>query len=60
MPALSLKLLNKMRVQVVLECSVCKNRNYRIEKNKVKHPERLEVIKFCSHCNKRVVHKESK
>jgi len=49
-----------MRVQVVLECSECKIRNYTVYKNKELHPERLEYKKFCKQCNKHTIHRETR
>ncbi len=49
-----------MREQLVLACTVCKRRNYSIEKNKQKHPGRIEYKKFCPECNKRTIHKETR
>lgn len=43
-----------------LECSVCKEINYLTFKNSKKHPEKLELNKYCSRCRKSVVHKETK
>ncbi|HSX42154.1 MAG TPA: 50S ribosomal protein L33 [Candidatus Saccharimonadales bacterium] len=48
------------RERITLECSVCKERNYYSEKNKVKTPTRLELMKFCKRCQKATAHKESK
>jgi large subunit ribosomal protein L33 len=49
-----------MRVLIRLECSECKNKNYSVTKNKIKQPERIEQIRYCSTCNKRTLHKESR
>ncbi|MEK6715123.1 MAG: 50S ribosomal protein L33 [Candidatus Omnitrophota bacterium] len=49
-----------MREIITLECVDCKNRNYTTTKDKKKHPERLELSKFCKFCSKRTVHKELK
>ncbi len=48
------------RDKIILECTDCKNRNFFLDKNKRKHPERVEMRKYCPHCNKHVGHKESK
>jgi len=50
----------KARAQIVLECSVCKERNYYTEKNKTNNADRLELNKFCSRCRKKTLHKEGK
>ncbi|RBW67739.1 50S ribosomal protein L33 [Bacillus taeanensis] len=49
-----------MRNKVILACNVCKSRNYSINKNKQVHPERIEVKKFCKHCNAHNIHRETK
>ena len=46
-----------MREYVTLECSECKNRNYRTSKNTTDR-ERLELKKFCRFCRKAVKHTE--
>jgi large subunit ribosomal protein L33 len=47
------------RELVGLECTVCKNRNYISERNKVNMEEKLVVMKYCKHCRKRTDHKEN-
>ncbi len=49
-----------MRTGFTLRCTVCKSENYRMEKNKKNHPERLETKKFCPKCGKSTLHKEKK
>jgi len=49
-----------MRELVILECTVCKNRNYTTKKNKRKHPDRLETKKYCKFCGKHTLHKETR
>ena len=48
------------RERVTLACTVCKEKNYRTEKNKKNTTERLEINKFCKKCGKHTVHKEEK
>lgn len=54
------------RVQVILECTEHKNSGlsgtsrYVTTKNKKNTPDRLEIKKFCSHCNRHTNHKEIK
>ncbi|MEO8514393.1 MAG: 50S ribosomal protein L33 [Ignavibacteria bacterium] len=48
------------RLIIVLECTDCKNRNYSTTKNKTLHSGRVEHKKFCKHCTKRTLHKETK
>ena len=52
--------LTMPREKIILECTDCKNRNYFTDKNRRKHPERVEWKKYCPRCNKHQVHKESK
>jgi len=49
-----------VRVQITLECTECKNRNYTMTKDKKAHPERLETKKYCKFCKKHTNHKETK
>ena len=46
------------RENIIMECTVCKSRNYFTTKNRRKHPERAEWKKFCPRCNKQQQHKE--
>ncbi len=48
------------RDNVTLVCTVCKNENYRVEKNKRNTPERLKLNKYCPKCNKHTEHNEKK
>lgn len=49
-----------VRVVVTLECTQCKRRNYATTKNKQKHPERLELRKYCKYCRTHTLHRETK
>jgi len=49
-----------MRVNIVLACTECKQRNYFTQKNKKNDPDRLEMNKYCKHCGKHTPHKETK
>ena len=49
-----------MRVRITLACEECKNRNYDTTKNKKTNTERLEMRKYCKHCKKHTLHKETK
>ena len=40
------------RELVTLQCTECKNENYRTQKNKRNTTERLELNKYCNHCKK--------
>jgi large subunit ribosomal protein L33 len=59
----------KSRIFITLECLECrleKNKTslgvsrYLTEKNRLNTPERLELKKYCSNCNKHRIHKEIK
>jgi large subunit ribosomal protein L33 len=49
-----------MREKVILICPECLSRNYTITKKKGVSTERIELMKYCPHCNKYTLHKESK
>ncbi|MBM7646369.1 large subunit ribosomal protein L33 [Scopulibacillus daqui] len=49
-----------MRVQVTLECTETRDRNYITTKNKRKNPERIELMKYCPRCKKHTLHRETK
>ena len=42
-----------------LQCTVCKNQNYRTKRNKINTPEKLAMSKYCRHCRKHTDHKET-
>lgn len=46
--------------RVILTCTECLSRNYSTYKNKKTAVKRLELMKFCKHCNKSTLHKETK
>ena len=48
------------RNRITLVCTECKEENYRVSKNKKNDPERLELNKYCSRCQKTTAHKEKK
>ena len=48
------------RERITLACTVCKEENYRTEKNKKNTTDRLELNKFCPKCKKNTLHKEAK
>ena len=48
-----------MRQFVTLECTECKNHNYRTDKE-VRGAEKLELSKYCRFCRKHTPHKERK
>ncbi|HVA00169.1 MAG TPA: 50S ribosomal protein L33 [Terriglobia bacterium] len=49
-----------MRDIITLQCNECKNRNYSTTKNKKKHPDRLELKRFCRACRHHTAHREVK
>ena len=49
-----------MREQVILECTVCKQRNYLSSRDKRKTPEKYQMKKYCRFERKHTLHKESK
>ncbi|MDI9442250.1 MAG: 50S ribosomal protein L33 [Firmicutes bacterium] len=49
-----------MRVGITLECTQCKNRNYRTNKNRRTTTDRIELRKYCKTCNTHTVHKETR
>jgi len=49
-----------MREGITYVCQECKNENYIGTKDKKKHPDRVEINKYCKHCRKHTVHKEKK
>jgi len=48
------------RIDIGLVCDVCNAVNYVVDKNKVNTPGSLKLKKFCQHCRKHIVHKETK
>ena len=48
------------RVQVTLECTECKRRNYITKKNKINDRERIELSKYCRWDRKHTLHKETR
>ena len=45
---------------IKLACSICKEVNYHSTRNKKQVQDKIEVKKYCKHCRKSTVHKESK
>jgi len=48
------------REALTFKCTVCGEENYIGTRNKRKHPEKMEINKYCPRCNKKTVHKEKK
>ncbi len=49
-----------MRVNVTLECTECKERNYITVKNKRNNPDRIEMKKYCPRDRRETLHREIK
>ncbi len=49
-----------MRVNIQLQCTECKRKNYATQKNKKNTTGRVEVKKYCPWDKKHTVHKEAK
>jgi large subunit ribosomal protein L33 len=45
---------------ISLQCTKCNEINYITRKNSKKHPDRIELSKFCSSCRAATTHKETK
>lgn len=57
------------RIAVTIECSECRKNlskrspgvsRYLTSKNRRNTSEKLELSKYCKHCNKHTIHKETK
>lgn len=48
------------RELVTLVCTECKEKNYRVQKNRKNTTERLELNRHCKKCQRHTLHKESK
>ena len=46
--------------KVILLCTECLSRNYTTSVNKKVHHQRMEINKYCKHCGKHTLHKETK
>ena len=49
-----------MRINLQLQCTKCKRKNYATEKNKKNTTGRLELKKFCPFDREHTVHRETK
>lgn len=49
-----------MRVNITLECTECKERNYISKKNKRNNPDRIETKKYCPRERRVTLHRETK
>ncbi|HNX42573.1 MAG: 50S ribosomal protein L33 [Candidatus Aminicenantes bacterium ADurb.Bin508] len=48
------------RINIQLQCTECKSKNYATCKNKKTTKNKLELNKFCPKCGKQTLHKETK
>ncbi len=57
------------RIMITLECTECRNNpsqrttgvsRYQTSKNRRNTPDKLELLKYCRHCNRQTIHKEIK
>jgi large subunit ribosomal protein L33 len=48
------------RVNIILACTDCKQRNYTSDKNKKSNPDRLELKKYCRFCKTQTIHRETR
>lgn len=49
-----------MRINLQLQCTKCKRKNYSTEKNKKNTTGRLELKKYCPFDREHTVHRETK
>lgn len=49
-----------MRVNIILACTECNERNYISTKNKRNNTDRLELKKYCSREKRVTLHRETK
>lgn len=49
-----------VRLNIILACTECKQRNYNTSKNKKNDPDRLEIKKYCKFCKAHTAHRETK
>ena len=48
----------EQRINVGLQCTVCKRQNYLTERSKLNTPEKIKSNKYCANCKKHTEHKE--
>ena len=58
-----------VRILITIECTQCRSNTnkrsngvsrYMTKKNRRNTPERIELKKYCKHCNKSTIHREIK
>ncbi|OGB74493.1 50S ribosomal protein L33 [candidate division Kazan bacterium RBG_13_50_9] len=55
------KVTRKVKRPIIkLMCEECKQSYYSSRKNPTNTPDRLVIKKFCRHCRKHTIHKETK
>jgi large subunit ribosomal protein L33 len=52
--------LKMARENITFKCADCGEENYIGTRNKKKHPQRMEILKYCRICRKKTTHKEKK
>ncbi|MDR0469450.1 MAG: 50S ribosomal protein L33 [Peptococcaceae bacterium] len=53
-------MVKENRVNIILACTDCKQRNYTSDKNKKSNPDRLELKKYCRFCKTQTIHRETR
>jgi large subunit ribosomal protein L33 len=48
------------RTPVTLACGECKARNYKTTKSQEQGAKTLEIKKYCKHCKRHTLHRETK
>ncbi|WP_082732008.1 50S ribosomal protein L33 [Sporosarcina sp. HYO08] len=48
-----------MSTKIILSCETCGSRNYSVPARGKQQTERLILKKYCKHCNKQTVHKQT-
>jgi large subunit ribosomal protein L33 len=48
------------RPVIQLACTECKRRTYSTRKNKKNDPNRIELMKYCPHERRHILHREAK
>lgn len=48
------------RIVITMACTECRSRNYVTSKNRIKHQQRLELMKYCPRERKHTLHREAK
>jgi large subunit ribosomal protein L33 len=51
---------SEKRIDVTLECTECKRRNYITKKSKINDRERIELKKYCKWERRHTLHRETR